>query len=459
MSKSNIARRGAPIATALLMALVLAACGGGGGNPGSTSSTAGSGSTGNTGNTGSTGTVTAAAPASVQFVAAAPADKSIVIKGQGGNGRTETATLTFKVVDMSGNALANQQVNFALVPAGSATLNTTTGKTGADGTVIATVSSGATPTTLRVQATVAGTGTGGKADLTTLSDTITVTTGVAVQNAFSISTDIFNVEGWNIDSSPTKPAAHIQVLLADAFGNPVADGTPVVFQTNAGSVGSADRGGCTTVNGGCSVDFRAQQPRVPTPGQPATPCNSGGGTDGNGAGVVADSTRKGVATICASSTNGTKTLFDSIALYLSGSFASHVYLDSAASELDFTPGYADLGSLGAGKSRTLWLQIDDINYNPMPAGTKIVVSNTQNVTAGAVAPSTVPNISPGGASGTSQGSWHQVTITAAQPANCSGAQDATFTVSVTTPGVSTTAGSAAGPTTTDIPFKLSVTCP
>jgi hypothetical protein len=325
--------------------------------------------------------------------------------------------------------------------------------------VIATVSSGATPTTLRVQATVPGTGTGGKADLTTLSDTITVTTGVAVQNAFSISTDIFNVEGWNIDSSPTKPAAHIQVLLADAFGNPVADGTPVVFQTNAGSVGSADRGGCTTLNGGCSVDFRAQNPRVPTPGQPATPCNSGGGTDGKGAGVVADSTRKGVATICASSTNGTKTLFDSIALYLSGSFASHVYLDSAASELDFTPGYADLGSLGAGKSRTLWLQIDDINYNPMPAGTKIVVSNTQNVTAGAVAPSTVPNISPGGASGTSQGSWHQVTITAAQPANCSGAQDATFTVSVTTPGVSTTAGSAAGPTTTDIPFKLSVTCP
>jgi hypothetical protein len=32
--------------------------------------------------------------------------------GQGGNGRTETATLTFKVVDIFGNPLAGKQVNF-----------------------------------------------------------------------------------------------------------------------------------------------------------------------------------------------------------------------------------------------------------------------------------------------------------------------------------------------------------
>jgi hypothetical protein len=458
MSKSNIIRRGVPAATALLMALVLTACGGGGGNPGSAGSTGGSG---NTGGTGGSGTVTVGAPASVQFVVAAPADKSIVIKGQGGNGRVETATLTFKVVDTNGNPLANQTVNFTLDPVGAASLNTTSGKTGADGTVVAAVSSGTSPTTLRVIATLPGTASAanGNKDLSTQSDTITVTTGVATQNSFSISSDIFNVEGWNIDSSPAKPAAHIQVLLADAFGNPVADGTPIVFQTNLGSVGSADRGGCTTVNGGCSVDFRAQNPRVATPGQPATPCNSGGGTDGKGAGVVADFTRRGVATICASSTNGSKILFDRIELFMSGSVVDHVYMDSATNEL-VSAGATDLGTMAAGATRTFWLQLDDVNHNPMPAGSKVAVTGAQGVSGGAVTPATVPNVYVNkDPNAISQGSWHQVSITATTPSNCSGAQAANFNVSVTTPGVSTTTGSAAGPTTTDIPFKLSVTCP
>jgi hypothetical protein len=460
MSNSNIARRGAPIATALLTALVLAACGGGGGNPGS----AGSGSSGSTGGTGGTGgTVTVAAPASVQFVAALPADKSIVIKGQGGNGRVETATLTFKVLDTNGNPLANQAVTFSLLTPGDTTLNTKGGTTGADGTIIATVSSGNSPATFRVQATV--TGTGGRADLTSLSDTITVTTGLPVQKSVSVSSDSFNVEGFDIDSSPTKPAARIQVLLADGFGNPVADGTPIVFQTNVGSVGSADRGGCTTVNGGCSVDFRAQNPRVPTPGQPATPCNTTG-TDGKGAGIVPDVDRAGVATICASSTDGAKTLLGRAIIFLSGSSVGHVYLDSVTKELDFSQGPASVGTFDAGKGRTIWLQLDDANYNPMPVGTKVEVTSPQGVTVGTIQPATVPTVQLGsnitldrtGLGGFSQGSWHQITLTPTAPANCTGTQEATFNLMVTTPGVSGATGSA-GPTITNKPFKLSVTCP
>jgi hypothetical protein len=462
MSNSNIARRGAPIATALLTALVLAACGGGGGNPGSV----GSGSTGSSGGTGSTGgTVTTPAPASVQFVVASPADKSIVIKGQGGSGRVETATLTFKVLDTSGAPLANQPVTFSLVTPGDATLNTKSGTTGADGTVVATVNSGSSPATFRVQATV--TGTGGRADLTSLSDTITVTTGLPVQKSFSVSSDSFNVEGFDIDSSPSKAAAHIQVLLADAFGNPVTDGTPIVFQTNVGSIGSADRGGCTTVNGGCSVDFRAQNPRVPTPGQPATPCNTTG-TDGKGAGIAPDVNRAGVATICASSTDGAKTLLGRTVIFLSGSSVGHVYLDSVTtSELDFSQGPASVGTFESGKAKTIWLQLDDVNYNPMPAGTKVEVTSPQGVTAGTIQPATVPNVFLGsnitldrnGASGFSQGSWHQITLTATAPANCTGTQEATFNLMVTTPGISGSTGSSAGPTITNKPFKLSVTCP
>jgi len=462
MSNFDIERRGArgaPAATALLMALVLAACGGGGGSPGASGST-GSGS----GGTGSS--VTVSAPASLQFVAALPADKSIVIKGQGGTGRTETATLTFKVLDVQGNPLANQQVNFSLVTPGGATLNTPGAKSGADGTVVATVNSGSTPATFRVQATLPGTAANGKPDLSSLSDTITVTTGLPVQKSFSTSVDIFNVEGWSIDSSPTKPAAHIQVLLADAFGNPVADGTPIVFQTNVGSVGSSDRGGCTTVNGGCSVDFRAQSPRVATPGLPATPCNSTG-TDGKGSGIVPDVARPGVATICASSTDGVNTLLGRAVIVLSGSTPAHVYLDSVTNEVDFSNGAGDLGSFAAGKPRTISLQLDDINRNPMPAGTKVEVANPQNASVGAVQPATVPNMplysdaarDPSGASGYSQGSWHQLTVTPNTPSNCSGTQEAGFELKVTTPGLSTTTGSSAGPTVTNIPFKLSITCP
>jgi hypothetical protein len=175
--------------------------------------------------------------------------------------------------------------------------------------------------------------------------------------------------------------------------------------------------------------------------------------------VAADFTRPGVATICASSTNGSKVLFDRIELFMSGSAVGHVYMDSATNEL-ISAGATDLGTLADGATKTFWLQLDDVNRNPMPAGSKVAVTGAQNVTGGAVTPATVPNIyvdkNP---NAISQGSWHQVSITATKPANCSGAQTATFNVSVTTPGVSSTTGSAAGPTTTDIPFKLSITCP
>lgn len=51
-------------------------------------------------------TIAPPAAALAQFVQALPSDKSIVIKGEGGNGRTETAVLTFKIIDIFGNPLA-----------------------------------------------------------------------------------------------------------------------------------------------------------------------------------------------------------------------------------------------------------------------------------------------------------------------------------------------------------------
>jgi protocatechuate 3,4-dioxygenase beta subunit len=400
-------------------------------------------------------TLTIAAPtaASVQFVSATPTTQSIVIQGQGGNGRTETATLTFKVVDTSGNALAGKQVKFTRIPAtADVTINKASDTTDADGNVITTVNSGATATSFRVQATLPNTASGSSPDISTMSDSIVVTTGLPVQRAFSLSTGIFNIEGWSLDSSPATPATTLQVLLADAFGNPVPDGTPVVFQTNMGAVGSSDKGGCNTVNGGCSVAFRAQNPRTATPGVPATPCNTGTAT-----GVSPDSTRAGVATVCASSTDGTNTVFSKTAIFFSGSRVANIYVDGQAASVDAVK---DLGSISSNSTMVFQLQLNDVNMNPMPAGSTVAVTSVLNSASASVVPATVANIAPHNASAVDdstgntisgpQGSTHTVSVSSgsAGAATCT-AKSTAFNVTVTTPGGSVT----------NIPFKLSFTCP
>ncbi len=359
---------------------------------------------------------------------------------------TETATLTFKVVDIFGNALAGKQVNFTTTTP-SVKINKASDTTDAEGSVVTTVNSGSVPTSFRVQATLPGTGSNGGADISTMSDSIVVTTGLPVQSAFSLSTGSFNIEGWSVDSSPSTPATRLQVLLADAFGNPVPDGTPVVFQTNMGAVGTSDKGGCNTVNGGCSVDFRAQNPRVPVAGKPATPCNK----------ISPDSTRVGLATVCASSTDGTNTVYAKTGIFFSGSDVKYVYMDRSTTAL--TSGTVDLGTISVNSTKVFTLQFNDINQNPMPAGSRVEVTGMLNGTAAAVLPATVPSVRPhsttgiddptGAAVGGPQGSTHTFSISsgAAGVVPCV-AKQSTFNVTVTTPAGSSTV----------IPFKLSFTC-
>jgi hypothetical protein len=395
--------------------------------------------------------IAAPAPASVQFASAAPTDKSIVIRGQGGISRTETATLTFRVFDTFGRALAGKQVVFSTTSP-DVVLNKASDSTDQNGEVITTVNSGAVPTTFRVQATLPGTAANGQPDISTMSDSIVVTTGLPVQRAFSLSAVKFNLEGWSRDSTPTVPATTLQALLADAFGNPVPDGTPVVFQTNMGSVGSSSKGGCTTVNGGCSVDFRTQNPRLPEPNTPATPCNTG-----TAAGVSPDSTRRGLATICASSTDGVNTVFSKISLFFSGGEASNVLLDGTGSPLSTDVNRpTDLGSVASGASRVFRLQLNDINLNPLPEGTRVDVVGAVNAAVTAL-PATVQNIFPhragadditGNTVSGAQGSFHTITASNTLATPCVAAV-ATFSIAITSPaGVSTS-----------FPFKLAFTCP
>jgi len=388
------------------------------------------------------------AAASVQFVQAVPSDKSIVIKNQGGNGRTETATLTFKVVDIFGNPLAGRQVNFTRVPADAdVVINKASDTTDANGTVITTVNSGSTPTSFRVMATLPGTAT--NADMWTWSDSVVVTTGLPETRSFSISAESFNVEGWNIDSSPTTPATRIQVMLADKFSNPVPDGTPIVFQSNLGSIGSSNKGGCNTVNGGCSVDFRAQEPRVAQQNIPATPCNTGP------TGTNPDVLRPGLATICASTTDGASTMFGKIAVFLSGSHAVNTTMNGTVVSFG-APN--DLGSISNSAVKVFQLQINDINGNPMPQGTRVALASVVNAAAADVLPAIVPNIAPHNTGGDDktgntisgpQGSIHTFSISSPSPNLCTGPLQGSFYVAITTPSG----------TVTSIPFKLLFTCP
>jgi hypothetical protein len=391
-----------------------------------------------------TATLTIATPAasSIQFISATPVDNSIVIKGQGGINRTETATLKFKVFDIFNNPLPGKTVSFTTTST-LVTINKASDSTDQNGEVITTVNSGTTPTTFRVRASLDG-GT-----VSTLSDSIVVTTGQPVARAMSISVAKPNIEGWSYDSGTSVPATTVTVLLADTNGNPVADGTPITFQTNMGAVGSSSKGACNTVNGGCTVDFRTQDPRNPAANTPATPCNATGGSS--------DATRVGLATVCSSTTDSASVLFKKIGIFFSGSFATNVYMNGSATAL--TGAVVDLGNIASAQSRSFTLHINDINNNPMPSGSTVTLTSLFNTTAIGVAPATVGNVHPHNASGLddlsgnnvtgNQGSYHLVTISSPLSTTCTGSVTGTFNVTVTTPRGNVTS----------YPFTANMTCP
>lgn len=386
------------------------------------------------------------APASVQFSAVSPTGRSIVIKGQGGLLRTETATLTFRVFDNFGKVLAGQEVTFELVNGPGMTLNKVKDTTDANGEVITTVNSGTTPTTFRVRASLAS-------GVSTLSDSVLVSNGVPVQAAFSLSSQRSSVEGWSYDSPLGTPATIVTVLLADQAGNPVPDGTPVSFQSNLGVIGSSSMGGCNTLNGGCSVDFRSQNPRTASNPAVLTPCN-----DPKNSGATKDSDRLGLATICASTTDGSKPLFAKIGIFLSDSFPANATLFDRGAELKLNDKMYDLGVVSNAGARQFSVRFSDLHLNPMPSGTAVVITNPVNAIA-SITPTSIQNVYPhnqlgvddrtGGNIEGDQGVRHAVTISSPTPTTCTVPVVSTFNVTVTTP-----LGNA-----TSYPFSLTFSCP
>ena len=198
--------------------------------------------------------VSAANIGSVQFSSTSQAGTSIVLKGSGGQGRSESAQLTYRVVDQQGNGLAGVDVDFsATTYTGGLTVSPARATTDASGNVSTMVSSGTIPTPVRVLATATRNGV----SMTGLSDSLTISTGLPIQRSMSLSAEYHNIEGDNVDGIKVG----ITVRLADQYGNPVSNGTAVNLVTEGGAIGSAAQGGCVTVDGGCSVDLVTQNYR------------------------------------------------------------------------------------------------------------------------------------------------------------------------------------------------------
>ncbi|HEV8552413.1 MAG TPA: Ig-like domain-containing protein [Casimicrobiaceae bacterium] len=175
----------------------------------------------------------ASALGSIKFIGATTTN--IALKGTGGIGRQEFSTLTFQVFDQTAHPVAGTQVNFTLnTTVGGLALLPQTAFTGANGQVSTVVSAGTVPTPIViVTASIPNTG------ITTVSNVLVISTGLAVRARLSVSTAIGNFEGWEFDACPTIGGTTVSMSLDDKFGNPVPDGTAVSFTAGYGNIQAA----------------------------------------------------------------------------------------------------------------------------------------------------------------------------------------------------------------------------
>lgn len=395
---------------------------------------------------------------SVQFSGSSVSGTSIVLKGSGGEGRSESAQLTFRVVDQQNKGLAGVEVDFAATTyTGGLTVNPRHATTDANGNVSTMVSSGTIPTPVRVTATATRNGL----TIAGLSDALTISTGLPIQRSMSMSADHYNIEGGDIDGQRVG----IMVRLADQYGNPVSDGTTINFVTEGGAVGSSAQGACNTKDGGCSVDlitqnFRPKDGRVTVLAfvqgienfvdlngdgqytckgaaagyQPLVgPCPSGGepfpnpsDEPGDMGDPFLDTNLNGVYEPALGDRPfpfknttfkekgdgewGMNYLRSSIEVIFSGSDA---FLTQVCNEGDCVGGPLGNGAVipvagAAGAScqaRNLSVRLADRNGNPLPFGTSVTVPSANKLSVAAVSPATINSTT------TSGGTVHLMTVT------------------------------------------------
>jgi hypothetical protein len=182
---------------------------------------------------------------SIVFLSAEPQNISIL-----GTGGTESSVVKFQVLDKNSNVVSNQSVSFSLnTTVGGISLDPVTATTNSEGIVQTVVRTGTVATSVRVTGIVDGS----SPMISSQSSQLIVSTGIPDQDSFSLSAEFLNAEGWDRDGTVVKVTAR----LADAFNNPVPNGTTVSFTTEGGAIGPS----CQILNGACSVDWTSQLTR------------------------------------------------------------------------------------------------------------------------------------------------------------------------------------------------------
>jgi len=186
----------------------------------------------------------------IEFVSVS--EEFIAIQQAGGLERPTTSVVTFRLFDQNNNPVTNREIEFKLNTSnGGVSLDPLIGFTDAQGFVRTTVTSGTVPTPIRISASYSESGT---VVVSQVSDGISIGTGLADNNSFTLAVETFNVEGLTLAGIETA----ITAFAADHFNNPVPDGTVVQFTTEGGAVFPPS---CQTVDGTCSVTWRSQDPR------------------------------------------------------------------------------------------------------------------------------------------------------------------------------------------------------
>lgn len=237
----------------------------------------------------------------IQFLSAEP--KLLALRGTGGiagvGARSETSVVSFKLLDETNQAAPNEKVCFELsTEAGGMVLTPApvaqdfldcsnmpvlgdteypadislpnryaVAYTNALGEVSVTVHAGDVPSSVKVFALWSGSnGSGHNGVISNTSDQLSVTTGIADNNSFSLAPTIHNPEGWDYDNQIVE----VHILAADHFNNLVPAGTTVTFVTEGGGIdGSCQTGSKADLNdpevlipnGACSVEWRSQDTR------------------------------------------------------------------------------------------------------------------------------------------------------------------------------------------------------
>ncbi|MCK7592836.1 hypothetical protein [Pseudomarimonas salicorniae] len=171
----------------------------------------------------------------------------LALRGRGGSGRPESATLRFRASSSSGIGVPGARVRFSLSnSAGGISLSPTEAVSDSEGLVAVNVTSGTRAVGFRVLASLDN-------GLVAQSTTLSISSGTADQDSTSLAVRTFNIEGFNIDGVDTE----LTLRAADFFNNPVADGTLAVLSTEGGAVDPV----CVLQGGVCSVVLRSQNPR------------------------------------------------------------------------------------------------------------------------------------------------------------------------------------------------------